>query len=81
MSFAKTAEPIEMQFGMLIRWIQGTMDYMGMHIDAIWRMRLNRPRAASMRPCVKLLLPLVWWQQKPVWVVVSASNLAESFID
>jgi len=30
-----------------------------MHIGAIWRIRLNRPRAAPMRPYVKLLRPLV----------------------
>jgi len=27
----------------------------GVHIGATWRMRLNRPCAASMRPYVKLL--------------------------
>jgi len=27
----------------------------GVHIGATWRIRLNRPCAAAMRPCVKLL--------------------------
>jgi len=31
----------------------------GVHIDAIWRIRLNRPFAAAMRPYVKLLWPHV----------------------
>jgi len=31
----------------------------GVHIDATWRIRLNRPCAATMRPYVKLLRPLV----------------------
>jgi len=29
------------------------------HIGATWRMRLNRPSAAAMRPYVKILWPLV----------------------
>jgi len=32
---------------------------MGGHIDATWRIRLNRPSAAAMRRYVKLLSPLV----------------------
>jgi len=31
----------------------------GVHIGAIWRIRVNRPCAATMRPYVKLLWPLV----------------------
>ena len=31
----------------------------GVHIGATWRIRLNRPCAAAMRPYVKLLWPLV----------------------
>jgi len=31
----------------------------GVHIGASWRIRLNRPCAAAMRPFVKLLRPLV----------------------
>jgi len=27
----------------------------GVHIGATWRIRLNRPCAAAMQPCVKLL--------------------------
>jgi len=38
--------------------------YIGVHIVATWRIRLNRPCAAAMRPYVKLLWPLViaWGQ-------------------
>jgi len=32
----------------------------GVYISATWRIRLNRPCAATMRPYVKLLLPLVY---------------------
>jgi len=31
----------------------------GVHIGATWRIRLNRPCVAAVRPCVKLLWPLV----------------------
>jgi len=31
----------------------------GVHIGATWRIRLNHPCAAAMRPYVKLLSPLV----------------------
>ena len=41
---------------------------MGVHIGATWRIRLNRPCAAAMRPYVRLLWPLAityyassWW--------------------
>ena len=43
---AKTTEPIGMSFGF---WAQvGLLD--GVHIGATWRIRLNRPCAAAMRP-------------------------------
>jgi len=29
--------------------------HMGVHIGATWRIRLNRPCAAAMQPCVTLL--------------------------
>jgi len=35
------------------------MYYIGVHIEAMWRIQLNRPCAAAMQPCVKLLWPLV----------------------
>jgi len=46
-----------------IRWV---------HIGATWRIRLNRPCAAAMRPYVKLLGPLVInvacrWRVQSVW--------------
>ena len=36
------------------------MCHHGGHVDAIWRIRLNRPSAAAMWPYVKLLWPLVF---------------------
>jgi len=33
----------------------------GVHIGATWRIRLNHPCVAAMRPYVKLLWPLVWF--------------------
>jgi len=39
------------------RWRQ--CPHMGRYIGATWRIRLNRPSAAAMRSCVKLLWPLV----------------------
>ena len=62
-----TAEPIEMPFRSLTRvgprkhadadWC--ALRGVHVHIGATWRIRLNRPRAAAMRPYVKLLWPLV----------------------
>jgi len=43
---AKTAEPIDMLFGMWTR--KHVLD--GVHTGATWRIRLNRPCAAAMRP-------------------------------
>jgi len=69
MSCAKTAEPIDLPFGcglgrakrstnsiVFVRWRQRAV--MGGY-TATWRIRLNRPTAAAMRPYVKLLRPLV----------------------
>jgi len=56
---ANTAELIEMPFGM---WTQvGPRKHIldEVHISATWRIRLNRPCATVMRPCVKLLWPLM----------------------
>jgi len=48
-SRAKTAEPIEIPFGMLIKWGGSREPFIRWdHIVAPWRIRLNRP-------CVKLL--------------------------
>jgi len=58
-SCAKTAEPIEMSFGLLARVDPGTHVLGGMHIGATWRTRLNRPCVAAMRPFVKLVLSVV----------------------
>jgi len=62
---AKTAEPIEMPFGMWarmrrkhkfsrIRQVWRQYAHTG-YIGATWRIRLNRPSAAPMRSYVKLL--------------------------
>jgi len=58
---AKTAEPIEMPFGLWTRVGQRQHVLHGVHIDATWRIRLNRPcsdwpnEAGPMRPYVKLV--------------------------
>jgi len=46
-SCAKTAEPIEISFGMWTRSVQGTGG--GVRIDATRQIRLNRSCAAAMR--------------------------------
>jgi len=46
----ETAEPIEMPFRI---WTRVGID--GMYVGATWRIRLNHPCAAVMRPYVKLL--------------------------
>jgi len=62
---AKTAEPIEMPFGLWTRMGPWKRVLHGVHTSATWRIRLNRPRsvgpngAAAMRPYVKLLWPLI----------------------
>jgi len=42
---------------LFVRWCQYAL--IGAHKGATWRIRLNRPSAAAMRPYVKLLWPLV----------------------
>jgi len=54
-SCAKTAEPIKMPFGLRILVGPRSMCYTEVNIGATWRIRLNRPCAAAMRPFVKLL--------------------------
>jgi len=67
---AKTAEPIDLTFGLwtrvgqrkhkfnhIRRWRQCA--HMGGHIGATWRTRLNLPSAAAIRSYVKLFWPLV----------------------
>jgi len=56
MSCGKTAEPVEMLFGMwtCVGLWKHALDWV--HIGATWQMRLNRPCAVVMRPFfVKLL--------------------------
>jgi len=53
-SCAKTAEPTEMQFGMLSWAGPGNHVLDVVDIGATWQIRLNRPSAAAMRPYVKL---------------------------
>ena len=52
---AKTAEPIEMPFGTWTQVVTRKHVLAGVHTSATWRIPLNRPRAATMRPVVKLL--------------------------
>jgi len=60
-SCAEMADQIEIPFGCGLGWAQGSMHYMGVHIGAIWRIRLIRPcsggpnEAAALWPYVKLL--------------------------
>ena len=51
----KTAEPIEMPFGISTRVDQMTHVLDGVDIGATWQIRLNRPYAAVIRPYAKLL--------------------------
>jgi len=50
----KMTEPIEMSFGLRTRMGPRQHVLHEVHIGATWRIRLNRPCAASMRPYVKL---------------------------
>ena len=59
MSPAKTAEPIEMPFGLWNRVGPRKHVLGGVYTGATWRIPLNRPYAAAMRPIVKLVCPLV----------------------
>jgi len=54
-SCTKTAGPIRMPFRIWIRVGPRKHVVDGVHIGATWRIRLNRPCAAAMRPYVKLL--------------------------
>ena len=66
---AKTAEPIEMPFGLwagmgprnhvLVGSPEMLRDVAMATMGSAWRIRLNRPCAAAMRPYVKLFWPLV----------------------
>jgi len=69
-SCSKMAEPIDLTFGCGLWWAEGSTSsvvyarlrqcaLIGWHIGATWRIRLNSPSAAAMRPYVKLLWPLV----------------------
>ena len=77
-SRAKTALPIKMSFGM---WTRVGPRKMGVHIDATWGIRLNRPCAAVMRPDVQLLWPLAcvkvarWCNGKAFVLAISRSRV------
>ena len=58
-SLAKTAEPIEMPFGIWTRVSPRNHVLGGVHTSATCRIPLKRPCAAAMRSVVKLLWPLV----------------------
>ena len=60
MRCAKMTEQIEMPFGL---WTQvdpkkNVLD--GVHIGATWRIRLNHPCAAAMRPFCQIALTTCW---------------------
>jgi len=55
-STAKTTEPIEMTFGMRTRVDPRNYMLDWVYIGATWRIRLNRPCAAAMRPYVIISL-------------------------
>ena len=52
---AKTAEPIEMSFGISTRVSPTKHVLAEVYSGATWRIPLNRPCAAAMRPVVKFL--------------------------
>jgi len=57
-SCKKMVEPIEMPFGLWTRVVPRkhvVWCACGVHTGVTWRIPLNRPRAAAMRPVVKLL--------------------------
>jgi len=62
---AKTAEPIEMPFGIWTRVGPRKHVLGAVHNGATWRIPLNRPRAAAMRPVVKLLSDHLFLHYKP----------------
>ena len=53
-SCAKTAEPIEMLFGLWFRVGPKKHVLGGVHSGPIWRIPLNRRRAAAMRPSCQI---------------------------
>jgi len=55
-SCAEAAEAVKMPFGCGLRWVQGSMYWMGVHIVATWRIRLNRLCAAVMSPFCEITL-------------------------
>jgi len=70
-SCAIMAEPIDFPFGLWTRVGRRTHKFIGIrqvgrcalmggHLDTTRRILLNRPSAAAMRPCVKLLWLLVF---------------------
>jgi len=57
-SCVKTVEPIEVPFGIWTR-VGPRKHVLEVNVGASWRIRLNRPCAAAMRPFIKLLSRLV----------------------
>jgi len=52
----KTAELIKMPFGLWTRMGPRKHVLDGVHIGATWQLRLNRPRATSVRPFCQVTL-------------------------
>jgi len=58
---AKTAQPIEMPFGLRIRVGPRKHVVGGVHTVAAWRIPLNRSRAAAMRPFCQITLTTCYY--------------------
>jgi len=73
MSPAKTAEPIEMPFGLGIGWGQGPcIRWECLLAPPEWRIRLNHLSAAAMQLYVKWLWPVVlFYNSSPVGMIVA----------
>jgi len=79
LSRAKMAERIEMPCGLLTR-VSPRKHLLGgnwMDIDATWRIPVNRPCAATMRPFAKLIRALVHYNNGTELYALSSCNLSE----
>jgi len=66
MSCAKTAEPMEMLFG-IWTWVDSGKQ-VGVHIGTTGQVRLSRLCAAAMQPFFRLLLPHFCWSLKQLFL-------------
>ena len=75
MSCAKATEPIEMPFGMLTQAGQRKHVLDGLHIGATWRIQLNRPCVAVMRPFCQITLTTCYNFYQPAMFLCSSDML------